>query len=80
MKIIETKEWSILVACPHCQSRLAVEAGDVRYCSHIDYRGDKDYWYAANCAVCQGSIVLPKKNIPTHICRMAEARSVGNDR
>lgn len=75
MRIIEAKEWEALVACPHCQSRLAVEANDVKHCSHKDYRGDTDYWYAADCAVCQGSIVLNREMIPAHIRRMAEARS-----
>lgn len=36
MKILERKELSVIVTCPHCGSKLELEKGDIWWCRDID--------------------------------------------
>ena len=48
MKILKRKEPSVVGTCPHCDSKLKLEKGDIHWCKDID-GGTTPY---VTCAAC----------------------------
>lgn len=77
MKILERKEWCLEIACKGCQSKLGIEAKDVRkgerggsYCEN----GEEAFWIA--CPVCEELNWLPTNKIPSGIQQKARSRNL----
>lgn len=82
MKIIEkvdTSNWSLECKCKECETKLEIEATDLRYyLSERDGIHPASDNYSVQCVVCSNYIYIPVGSIPKIVQIEAQQRSRRN--
>ena len=80
MKVLEKGSgWNLEKRCTGvgngeggCNSKLLIEPQDIYSTSHIDYLGDKEYYYTFQCPICGVETDIDPNQIPYSIKEKAK--------